>query len=269
MARKIPRPFLKWAGGKRRLLDDLRPRVPDAFERYLEPFVGGGALFFALRPRQAILGDANRRLVRTYCGVRDAVEEVIERLGECVHSEAYFLEVRSRDIDAAESDAEVAAWMIYLNRTGYNGLYRVNRKNRFNVPFGRYDAPRICDADNLRACAAVLADVEIRHGDFGWVADEAARGDFVYFDPPYVPASETASFTSYTRAGFDLDDQRRLRDLALGLKDRGASVLLSNSATPETRDLYTEGFDRAEVAVARAINSKAHRRGPVPELIVW
>ena len=268
-------PFLKWVGGKRRVLPQLLDKAPSAWERYHEPFLGGGALLFALaaqRPRPegwACVSDQNERLVRTFRAVRDSAEELIGRLDEhaAKHSKAHYYDVRGWDIDG-ESDTELAAWMIYLNKTGFNGLYRVNRQGRFNVPMGRYKNPTICDAENLRACAAALQGVEIRHEGFDAVLERARGGDFVYFDPPYVPASKTASFTSYTVDGFTLGDQERLRDVARILKDGDVSIMLSNSDVPRVRKLYTPGFRKHTIQVSRAINCQSDKRGAVGELII-
>lgn len=261
------RPFLKWVGGKRQLLPELLARVPDRFDRYFEPFVGGAALFFALRPRSAVLADVNERLVRTYRGVRDDVGGVIELLREYRYEASFYYRMRAVDIDR-RSDAEVAAWFIYLNRAGFNGLYRVNRENRFNVSFGRYTNPTICDAENLRACASALHDVDLVVGDFDRVVRTCRRGDFVYFDPPYVPLSATSCFTSYAADGFGADDQRRLRARAAELKKRGTKVLLSNSSAAFVRELYA-GFKMQKVSATRAVNCRADRRGAVGELLVW
>jgi DNA adenine methylase len=261
------RPFLKWAGGKRQLLSELLGRVPRRFGTYHEPFVGGGALFFALRPPRARLSDTNARLVRTYRGLREDPDAVIRLLRSFPHEKEFFLAQRERDIDAC-SDAEVAAWFIYLNQTGYNGLYRVNRANRFNVPFGSYARPRICDEPRLRAAAAALHGAEVGLADFMKAALRAERGDFVYFDPPYAPLSPTSSFTSYTSDKFDDEDQKRLRDVARELKKRGVHVLVSNSATPLVRDLYARGFVVSEVQARRAVNSRSDRRGAVAELLI-
>ena len=224
-------------------------------------------MFFAVEPQQAVLSDTNERLVRTWKTVRDAPDALIEKLSTFPHEEEFFLAQRQRDIDS-EEDVEVAAWLIYLNRTAYNGLYRVNSKGGFNVPFGRYENPTICDVDRIRHCSKVLSGVKIHHRDFTAVLEEAQAGDFVYFDPPYVPLSESSSFTGYTRDGFTLDDQARLRDLASELKQRGVSVLLSNSAAPQVHDLYSDGFELREVQVSRAINSKASGRGKIAELLI-
>ena len=261
------RPFLKWAGGKRQLLAALMQAAPRDAGTYFEPFVGGGALFFALQPKRAVLADVNERLIRTYRGVRNHVEEVIRQLKGFKYTSDFYYRFREKDIDAA-TDADVAAWFIYLNRTGFNGLYRVNRENRFNVPFGRYVNPTICDEDTLRACSAALQKAELLIDDFAAVVKDAARRDFVYFDPPYVPLSATSSFTSYTSQGFGDKEQKRLRDTAHRLKKRGVRVLLSNSSAPSVRDLYAQGFEITEVSATRLVNSKASARGAIVELLI-
>jgi DNA adenine methylase len=267
-------PFVKWAGGKRQLLPELLRRVPRVFSRYHEPFVGGGALFFALRAERpalkATLTDVNQRLIRTYLGIQRHVDEVIGLLSDYKsrHDEAFFYEVRSRDIDAA-TDVEVAAWFIYLNKTGFNGLYRVNSRNVFNVPFGRYVNPGICNGAALRACSRALRGAEIEVAAFDSVAERAREGDFVYFDPPYVPLSATSSFTSYTSGGFGAEQQTRLCEVALSLKERGVHVLLSNSAAPFIKDLYeSNGFRIEPVQATRQINSKASDRGAIAEFVI-
>jgi DNA adenine methylase len=247
---------------------ELLRLVPDKYGSYFEPFLGGAALFFALRPSAAILADSNERLVRAYRGVADDVERVIALLSEWPHDRDHFLKLRRADT-ASMSDAEVAAWFIYLNRTGFNGLYRVNRQNEFNVPFGRYENPTICDAAGLRACSAVLrraARIEV--GDFEASVAGAREGDFVYFDPPYVPVSEHSNFTRYTSDNFSGEDQRRLRDVALGLKGRGVTVLLSNSAAPAVFELYANDFEIRSIGAKRALNCKGDRRGDVTEVIM-
>ncbi len=261
------RPFLKWAGGKRQLLPSLLQHAPANPGRYFEPFVGGGALFFALRPGKAVLADVNERLIRAYKGVSKSVDEVIRLLRGYPHDPEFFYRFREKNIDDG-TDAEVAAWFIYLNKTGFNGLYRVNRGNRFNVPFGRYANPTICDEPTLRASSAALAEADLRVQDFEAVVEKAKTGDFVYFDPPYVPLSTTSSFTSYTSQGFGDAEQTRLRDTALRLKERGVRVLLSNSSAPSVRKLYAHGFTISEVSATRAVNSKATARGAIVELLI-
>ncbi|MEQ9323788.1 MAG: Dam family site-specific DNA-(adenine-N6)-methyltransferase [Polyangiaceae bacterium] len=262
------RPYLKWAGGKRSLLPQLLPHLPERFRRYHEPFVGSAALFFHLAPKKAWLSDTNERLVRTYRGLRDDPDGVIERLRRFPHDKEFFLRKRQENIDDA-GDTELAAWFIYLNKTGYNGLYRVNSKNVFNVPFGSYKRPKICDEPRLRACAGRLANVEIEVRDFEAAADRARKGDLVYFDPPYVPLSATSSFTSYTRHGFGPPEQERLRDTALRLVERGVHVVISNSSAPLVRELYAgSAFELIEIAARRSINSRGDRRGAVVELLL-
>lgn len=262
-----PSPFLKWAGGKRSLLDQLRPHLPPSFGRFYEPFVGSAALFFSETPRRATLSDTNTRLVATYRGLRDAPDEVIERLGRLRYDRAQYLAMRARDIDG-EGDAAIAAWFIYLNKTGYNGLYRVNSQNRFNVPFGRYVNPTICDEPNLRACAAALRHTRLLVADFERATLRAKSGDLVYFDPPYVPLSATSSFTSYTADGFGHDAQVRLRDHALTLAQRGVHVLLSNSSAKAVVELYKRDFDLVTIRARRSINSKGSGRRAIRELLI-
>jgi len=262
------KPFVKWVGGKRQLIHELEPRIPTRFNTYHEPFVGGGALFFHMLPERAILADTNERLVRTYLGIRDDVENVIDLLMSYPHDKDFFMRLRGIDIDS-KTNTEVAAWFIYLNRTGFNGLYRVNRSNVYNVPFGDYDNPMICDAENLRRCAIALRHTEILHTSFETVLDRTNPGDFVYFDPPYVPLSASSSFTSYTKNGFGMREQEKLRDVARELKAKGVRVLLSNSSAPEVYSLYgSDAFELAAVGATRAINCKATGRGKVQELII-
>lgn len=261
---------MKWAGGKRQLLAELRRFVPERFGRYYEPFVGGGALFFALGPARATLSDDNERLVHTYLGVKRDVDAVIAKLRvhKERHSESYYYRMRTLDVEAMKDDAERAAWLIYLNKTGYNGLYRVNSRNQFNVPLGRYVDPSICDEPNLRACAAALRRATVRCEDFAQAVRSAREGDFVYFDPPYVPLTTTSSFTSYTSKGFGPPEQQRLRDVALALKKRGVRVLLSNSAAPAVRELYARDFELEIVHAERKVNSRADGRGRIAEYVI-
>lgn len=261
------KPFLKWVGGKRQLLPELLRHVPPKFGRYFEPFLGGGALFFALRPTNALLNDKNMRLMRTYKSIRYDVEAVIQLLCKYPYQSEFFYSMRKKDIDAA-SDTEVAAWFIYLNKSGFNGLYRVNKQNCFNVPFGRHSKPTICDVCTLRACSNALDHAELMSLDFETAVSNARKGDFVYFDPPYVPITATSNFTSYTLDGFGLEDQKRLRNTALKLKNKGVHVLLSNSATPLVRELYRGGFEVIEVKAKRRVNRNASGRGEISELII-
>jgi DNA adenine methylase len=260
-------PFVKWVGGKRELLPALLPHAPTSFGTYFEPFVGGGALFFNMAPRRAILGDSNERLIRAYRGVKADVDRVITLLKSYPHTKKFYLELRTKDVDAG-TDAEVAAWLIYLNKTGYNGLYRVNSKNIFNVPHGDYAKPNICDEPTLRACSRALAGTTLRHDDFEAITTTAVGGDFVYFDPPYVPRSISSYFTSYTASGFGFREQERLRDVALRLKRRGVHVLVSNSATEFVERLYSPHFELIPVLAKRRVNRDGDGRGAIAEYLI-
>jgi DNA adenine methylase len=263
--------FLKWAGGKRQLLPEIGKHISADFAgRYFEPFLGGGAVFFDLMTTMAprsYLGDVNAELIATYTAVRDDVEGVISALHAHAreHSEKNYYAVRAQRM---RSGASVAARMIYLNRTCFNGLYRVNKAGRFNVPVGKYTNPTICDAENLRACSRVLRDAELVCADFASVLAVAKSGDLVYLDPPYVPASETGDFTKFTAAGFGPADQERLVGVARRLKETGVQVLLSNADLPAVRVLYA-GFEMRAVKARRNINSKGGKRGAVGELLIW
>lgn len=263
-------PFLKWAGGKTQLLPELLARIPSEFGAYYEPFLGGAALFLALRSRglvtRATLSDANPRLVDTFRAVRDDVEGVIAALGPLRNEKTLYYEVRAQRHEHLPP-AEAAARIIFLNRTCFNGLYRENRSGEFNVPFGRYTNPKICDAANLRLVSDALRDVELLQADFEHALATVAEGDFVYLNPPYAPVSRTASFTDYHGNGFGIDDQRRLATTFEALADAGVSVMESNSDTPLVRELYA-GFSLEVVLASRAINSKAEGRGKVQELVI-
>ncbi len=259
-------PFLKWAGGKGQLLDRLLPLLPPQYERYIEPFLGGGALFFALAPARALLADLNHELIVTYQMVRDQPAALADCLNahRACHSKEYYYRIRAERPDDA---LEVAARLIYLNKTCFNGLYRVNRSGQFNVPMGSYVNPRIYDRANLFAAAQVLAAANLCAADYRATLDQASAGDFVYLDPPYVPLSASASFTSYTATDFGERDQHELAAVYRELDRRGCYVMLNNSATLLTRELY-RGFEQRVIPAVRAINSKGDRRGPVEELVV-
>jgi DNA adenine methylase len=266
-----PGPIVKWAGGKTKLLEELGVRAPVRFRRYFEPFCGGGALFFRLAPKAAVLNDSNPDLMNAYRCVAWNVEAVIRKLGGYRerHCESAYYEVRERWNDGGRPMGEVerAAAFLYLNKTCYNGLWRVNASGRFNVPVGRYTDPQIFDPEVLRASSRVLQRADLRTGNYADAVEAAEAGDFVYFDPPYQPLSATASFTSYTAADFGEDDQHELAAIARGLSARGCAVMISNSDTPFIRRLYT-GFRIDTVECARAINSKATRRGKVNEVVI-
>jgi DNA adenine methylase len=269
---RVPRPFLKWAGGKTQLMGTLTKRAPRHFCGYHEPFVGGGALFFKLyRERclhHAFLTDINAELIETYLAIRDCVEDVITLLSGYPHDKDFYYDLRSQDPWEMDAPSR-AARMIYLNKTGYNGLYRVNRRGKFNVPFGRYTLPKYCDVDNLNAVSKTLQGVDIACASFEEVLKRAKPGDFVYFDPPYVPLSKTAHFTAYQSNGFSQDDQRKLRDVCVELTRRNVNVMLSNSDTGLVQTLYAvPSFIFSKVQANRAINSNAKKRGKLTELIV-
>jgi len=282
-----PSPFVKWAGGKSQLLPQYKAYFPTIFRRYIEAFVGGGAVLFHLysqgrlagkpmagtEPGRIVLIDRLEELINCYRVIQSRVEALIAELQRHEprkQDEAYFYQVR--DWDRApdytrRSDVECAARFIFLNRTCYNGLYRVNRRGQFNVPFGRYRNPTICDADNLRAVGRAMQGVTLLVGDFSRCLEVAERDDFVYLDPPYHPLSETANFTSYTSADFGVEDQRRLAECFRELDQRGCQVMLSNSYTDLIQQLYA-GYKQCQVQAIRAISSRGDRRGAISELLV-
>ncbi|MGE0404039.1 MAG: DNA adenine methylase [Kofleriaceae bacterium] len=264
-------PIIKWVGGKTKLLPELISRMPARFGRYYEPFAGGLALFFRVAPQRAVISDANADLIALYTAVATEVNAVIKRLQHHreAHDERHYYAMRAKwnELHDSWANAERAAAFIYLNKTCFNGLWRVNRSGDFNVPIGRYTDPPICVPEALRAAHALLARAELRQGDYRVAVEDAQRGDFVYFDPPYDPVTPTANFTSYSAVGFGPDDQRTLAETARALVARGCKVMLSNSDTPFIRSIY-KGFKIATVKCPRAINSNAAKRGDVDEVIV-
>lgn len=269
----VAAPPLKWAGGKRQLLPEIRKHVPETFGRYFEPFLGGGAVFFDLHASgrirsDAYLGDVNADLVTVYRIVRSDTDRLVAALRAHArkHSTEHYYAVRGQKVVSGTLTA--AARTIYLNRTCFNGLYRVNRKGEFNVPIGKYTNPTVCDEPNLRACARALEVAGVANEDFASVVVVARAGDFVYFDPPYLPVSETGNFTAFTAAGFGMHDQERLAACARRLKEGGVRVLLSNADLPAVRKIY-DGFELRRVTARRNINSKGGGRGDVGELLIW
>lgn len=268
----FPRPFLKWAGGKTQLTDDLVARMPIEFGTYHEPFVGSSALFFRLyregKIKFAILSDINAELIDTYKAIRDAVDEVIRLLLEFPHEEKFYYTIREKD-PWSMSLTERAARMIYLNKTGYNGLYRVNQQGKFNVPFGRYKSPKYVDKENLNAVSRALEKVDLLCAPFETVVERVKPGDWVYFDPPYAPLSKTSNFTSYHNDGFGLQDQERLRNICIELSRKNVYITLSNSDTAVIRSLYNlYHFAIEEVLANRAINCNGSKRGKITELVI-
>ena len=271
-----PKPFVKWVGGKRQLLKQFRELnlyPPECFNpesnTYFEPFVGGGAVFFDLLPKHAELSDTNRELVMTYNVIKDNVDSLIKSLKKHIYNKEYYLGVRAQDINEL-SDIEIASRFIFLNRTGFNGMYRVNKSGQFNVPFGRYKNPLICDENNLRKVSEALQGITITHRDYKDILELAKIGDFIYFDPPYYPLNPTSSFTAYTAKGFFEKEQIELRDTFVKLHERGCFVMLSNSDTPFINELYSEleGVSINKIIAGRAINSKGSKRGKINEVLV-
>ncbi|OIO19198.1 MAG: hypothetical protein AUJ23_02410 [Candidatus Magasanikbacteria bacterium CG1_02_32_51] len=276
MISEKPKPFVKWVGGKRQLLAQFRLMnlyPPEKFDpksgKYFEPFVGGGAVFFDLLPETAYLSDLNNELVVTYNVIKNDVENLIKSLKKHKLDKEYFLKIRAQNPEKL-SDLNTASRFIYLNRTCFNGMYRVNSKGGFNVPFGKYTNPLICDENNLRKASKTLKNVEIKKQDYKEVLKKAKKGDFVYFDPPYYPVSKTASFTSYTSEAFLDKEQIELRDTFVELHKRGCFVMLSNSDTPFINKIYSEikGVRITKVQAGRAINSDASKRGKITEVLV-
>lgn len=270
-------PFTKWTGGKRQLLKDLTRYLPKEFNRYFEPFIGGGALFFHLTPSVATINDMNEDLILSYRQIRDDVDNLIELLEKHSknNSKEYFLDIRKVDRDGRikeMSDTEKAARLLYMLRVDFNGLYRVNKKGQFNVPYGRYKNPKIVNETLLRNISFYLNsnEIDILNTDFEEAILEASFNDFVYFDPPYAPISATSAFTAYTHDGFNESDQIRLRDTFKKLSDKGVKVMLSNSDVGAIRDLYCNlpGVNIEVVRARRNINSRADGRGKINELII-
>ncbi len=274
------KPFLKWAGGKRKLFESYLPYFPSRFKYYFEPFVGGGAVLFSLfehHPEmQATIIDINQELTNAYNVVKTKVEDLIVLLAHHKenHCKDYFYKVRAWDQDSvffnSMSHVERAARLIYLNKTCFNGLYRVNSHGSFNVPFGRYKDPQIYDPENLRNVSKILQNVEVLNASYDKILDLATKGDLIYFDPPYQPISSTANFTSYTSDNFDEVNQRRLREIFEILDKRGCYVVLSNSANSFIQDLYGElkGIQIKEILALRAINRDGTKRGKIPEILI-
>jgi DNA adenine methylase len=258
------RPFLKWTGGKQWLAPVARQIAPhDLSGRYFEPFLGGGAVFFSLAPSRAVLADLNAELIACYESVRDGVDAVISELERYPYDREFFLKLRR---SRPRSPTRIAARMIYLNKTAFNGMYRVNKRGEFNVPFGRYVNPTICQEDRLRRAAAALQQCELRPGDFAVATRSAERGDFVYFDPPYITGHQNNGFHKYNSQLFSWSDQVRLAQTAARLADRGVHVAVSNADHPSLRSLY-QSFHATQVVRTSLINSDSGKRGLVPEAI--
>ena len=267
------RPVLKWVGGKRQLLPALSPLLPAGITAYYEPFLGGGAMLFHLQPQTAYVNDINADLMRVYAVIRDDVDALIEALQSYRNDADFFYAVREWDRDkrsyARMSDVQKAARVLYLNKTCYNGLYRVNNAGEFNAPFGNYKRPNIVNASGLRAVSAYFrrADTRFSAVDYAEALADAGPGAFVYLDPPYDPVSDTSNFTGYARGGFSRAEQIRLRECCDDLTRRGVRFMLSNSATDFIREQY-RAYHITTVRARRAVNSVATRRGDVEEVVV-
>ena len=272
-----PKPFVKWAGGKRQLLTELEKNFPKKFGTYFEPFLGGGAVLFDLLAKKPNLkcsvSDLNSDLVLAYVTIRDKLGRLIESLenhSKNYHKDStgYYYEIRKQE---PKSQIEKVSRLLFLNKTCFNGLYRVNSKGKFNVPLGRYTNPNIVNRENLTAVSKFLQSdkIKISCRDFESILNDAKKGDFVYFDPPYQPVSDTANFTSYTHRDFTEDDLQRLADLANQLNSKGSHVLLSNSNTKIVKKIFSsKKWKVKEIAVNRAINSNSQKRTGHKEVLI-
>jgi DNA adenine methylase len=271
----LVRPFLKWAGGKRQLLPEILKYIPKHINKYYEPFIGGGALLFELQPPKAVINDRNKELINCYQVIENSLDELRSELSKDKYSNSETSYYKMRDLDrcskkyAKLSEVQQAARIIYLNKTCYNGLFRVNSKGQFNVPFGRYKNPNFLDDAVLSSVNKYLNSnfITMLNQDFEQAVEDAKQGDFVYLDPPYDPVSETASFTGYDVNGFNRDEQSRLKKVFDDLTQRGCKVMLSNSCTDFILDLYQD-YQVKKVRATRSINSNALKRGMVNEVLV-
>jgi len=271
------KPFLKWVGGKRQLLNEIDKKISQIeYNKYFEPFVGAGAVLFFLSPRYARINDTNLELINVYRTIKDSSDKLVTKLKyhKNRHSKEYFYSIREKDRKSSFNrwgNISRAARTIYLNKTCFNGLYRVNRKGEFNTPFGKYRNPNILDKENIQMVSEFLNknDIEMTNDDFSVAVRGAQAGDLVYFDPPYDTVSETSSFTEYTAGGFTKHDQGRLKCLVDDLTRRGVYVLLSNSATDYILNLYREYEPHTKIVSAnRTINSNPKKRGKVQEVLI-
>lgn len=266
-------PVLKWVGGKRQLMDEIKEVLPQKYTTYYEPFLGGGAVLFELQPKKAIINDVNSELMNLYNVIKCDVEALIEDLKKHENTSEYFYRTREMDRDKELyeqlSNVERASRIVYLNKTCYNGLFRVNKAGEFNTPFGKYKNPNIVNEVTLRAVSKYFnkADIKILNGDFEESLKGARKGSFVYFDPPYDPVSDSANFTGYDKGGFNRDEQKRLKKLCDKLDKKGIKFLLSNSATDFIMDLYKD-YNIKVVKAKRNINSNGNARGDVDEVLV-
>ncbi|MEI7891225.1 MAG: DNA adenine methylase [bacterium] len=270
------RPFLKWVGGKAQLLSQFEKYYPKDFNNYFEPFIGGGALFFSLNPTKAHINDVNTTLIATYKNIKNNSEDIIKILkklhdkyqkSDDVARSDFFYDIREKFNSLSDTDLKKSAYLIFLNKTCFNGMYRENSKGGFNTPFGKYKNPTILDKENILRISKVLKNTKLTSVSFEKAVADAKKGDFIYFDPPYHPLSETAKFTSYHKDSFTKEDQLKLRDIFIELDKKGCYVMLSNSHTPFIEDIYKK-YRQETVMANRAINCKASGRGKIKELLI-
>ncbi len=273
---KKVKPFLKWVGGKGQLLNQFESLFPKEYNSYYEPFIGGGAVFFSINPKKAHINDINKTLVQTYTNIKKNIDELISGLKKLEKEfitkdtdarKKFYYSIREKYNLLTHDDFDRSLYFLFLNKTAFNGVYRENSKGGFNVPIGSYKNPRIVDEENLRLVSKTLENTKITSGSFVDAVKNAKAGDFVYFDPPYHPLSETSSFTSYSKDAFSKDDQIRLRDLFIELDKRGVYVMLSNSSAPFIQEIYA-GYKQIPVYANRMINSKSSGRGKISEVVI-
>lgn len=273
---KKVKPFLKWVGGKGQLLEQFESLLPKKYNSYFEPFVGGGAVYFSINPKKAHINDINRTLSQTYIHIKENTEKLIKSLKKLEKDfiskaqdqrKEFYYSIREKYNSLPAEDFDRSLYFLFLNKTAFNGVYRENSKGGFNVPIGSYTNPKIIDEENIRLVSEVLSNTKITSGSFVDAVKNAKAGDFVYFDPPYHPISETSSFTSYSKDAFSKDDQIKLRDLFVELDKKGVYVMLSNSSAPFIKEIYS-GYRQIPVYATRMINSKSDKRGKISEVVI-
>jgi len=276
MSTKKAKPFLKWVGGKGQLLEQLESLFPEKYNSYFEPFIGGGAVFFALNPKKAHINDINKTLVKTYIHIKENIDGLIKSLKKLEKEflfknkkerEDFYYSTREEYNLLTHKDFKRSLYFLFLNKTAFNGVYRENSKGGFNVPMGSYENPKIVDVENLRAVSEILSNTKITSGSFVDAVKNAKAGDFVYFDPPYYPLSKTSKFTSYSKDNFSKEDQIKLRDLFIKLDKKGVYVMLSNSSAPFIQEIYS-GYQQIPVYASRMINSRSDKRGKISEVVI-
>ena len=270
---KLVAPVVKWVGGKRQLIDTISPLLPKRISSYCEPFLGGGALLFFVQPKKAIVNDLNQDLMTVYKVIRDDIDSLLESLKKHENNSEYFYSLRdldrNKDVYNSLSDVEIASRLIYLNKTCFNGLFRVNSMGEFNTPFGYYKNPNIVNEPVLRAVNKYFntSNITFYSEDFSDTLNRVSRGDFVYLDPPYDPISDTANFTGYNKGGFGKEEQIRLKKCCDELSERGVKFMLSNSSTDFIKELYKD-YNIINIQAKRSVNANANKRGAVEEVII-